>query len=97
MMRFFTACVRNGRLTLDEPSDLAEGTLLELVATEDVLSDRGNLLHVVNEEELAALDRELDASFEEEASGQLIDTEDAIADLKPLRDESLSRLPPPHR
>jgi hypothetical protein len=26
MMRFFTAQVRNGRLVLDEPTDLTEGT-----------------------------------------------------------------------
>lgn len=45
--------------------------------------------YFLNEEELAALDseldRELDASFEEEASGQLIDAEDAIADLKSFK------------
>jgi hypothetical protein len=58
-MRFFTACVRNGRLTLDEPTDLAEGTRFELVAAEDVLSNRGDLLPVMNDEELADLDRDL--------------------------------------
>jgi hypothetical protein len=43
-MCFFTAHVHNGRLVLDEPTDLPEGTLFELVSTDDVLINGGDLL-----------------------------------------------------
>ena len=82
MMRFFDACVRNGRLTLDVPTDLEEGTVLELVSTDDILANGGDLLDL---EERAKLDRELEASFDEEAEGKLIDAPDALAELRALR------------
>jgi hypothetical protein len=82
------ALVRNRRLVLDAPMELPNGSLVELVSLDDVLATGGYLL---NEEELAALDSELDASFEEETSGQLIDAEDAIVELKSLGDGSLPR------
>lgn len=61
-MRFFDACVRNGRLVLDAPTDLAEATLVELVSTDDVLSNGGDLLDA---DERAALDRDLGALIAE--------------------------------
>jgi len=82
MMRFFDACVRNGRLTLDVPTDLEEGTVLELVSADDILANGGDLLDL---EERAKLDRELEASFDEEAEGKLIDAPDALAELRALR------------
>jgi len=81
-MRFFDACVRNGRLTLDVPTDLEEGTVLELVSADDILANGGDLLDL---EERAKLDRELEASFDEEAEGKLIDAPDALAELRALR------------
>jgi hypothetical protein len=121
-LHVFKACMRNGRLIFDEPTNLPEGASVELVSDDTVVWWRpldpsalrllsngsidapmelpdGSLVeffslddvlatggYFLNEEELAALDseldRELDASFEEEASGQLIDAEDAIADLR---------------
>jgi hypothetical protein len=37
MMRFLNAKVRSGRLTLDEPTELPDGTLVELVSTDTVV------------------------------------------------------------
>ena len=79
LMRFFTACVRNGRLTLDEPTDLAEGTLLELVLTEHALNNGGDLLDAA---ERAELDRDLEASFDETEAGETIDLAEAMAELR---------------
>jgi hypothetical protein len=84
MMRFFTAQVRNGRLVLDEPTDLTEGTLLELVSTEDVLSNGGDLLDA---EERAELAQDLEVSIVEEEAGQLVDAADALADLRARRSD----------
>ncbi len=81
-MRFFTACVRNGRLTLDEPTDLAEGSLLELVSTDDVLSNGGDLLDA---EERAELAKELAAADAEVEAGELIDAADFLAELRALK------------
>jgi hypothetical protein len=78
-MRFFTAHVRNGRLMVDELTDLPEGTHLELVSVDDVVNNGGDLLDA---EERTKLDRELEASFDEEAAGLLIDAADALADLR---------------
>jgi len=78
-MRFFTVHVRNGRLVLDEPTDLPENTLLELVSTEDILVNGGDLLDA---EERAALDRELAASIAEADAGETIDWDDAITELR---------------
>jgi hypothetical protein len=81
-MRFFHACVRSGRLVLDEPTDLAEGTLLELVSCDDVLSNGGDLLDV---HERGALERELEAACAEVDAGETIDFAEAMAELRAKR------------
>jgi len=78
-MQPLKAHVRNGRLLLDEPTDLPEGEVVELVQLDDVLANGGDDL---DDEERAALRRELEASFAEQEAGQLIDLADAIADLR---------------
>jgi hypothetical protein len=67
---------------LDEPTNLPEGEVVELVLLNDVLAAGGDDL---DDEERAALQRELEASFDEEEAGQLIDAADAIADLRTRR------------
>jgi len=84
MMRFLTADVRNGRSILDDPTDLPDGTDLELVSADDVENNGGDLLYA---EERAELRQELEASFAEEDGGQLIDVADVIADLKAHREK----------
>ena len=63
------AHVRNRRLVLDAPMELPDGSLVELFSLDDVVATGGYLL---NEEELAVLDseldRELEASFDEEVT-----------------------------
>lgn len=81
-MQPFKSHVRNGRLLLDEPTNLPEGEVVELVLLNDVLAAGGDDL---DDEERAALQRELEASFAEEESGQLIDAADAIEDLRTRR------------
>jgi len=78
MMGFFIAHVRNGRLVLDEPVNLPDGTLLELVSV-----DHGS--DPLDAEERAEFAQDLEASLTEEEAGQLIDVVDAIADLKTRR------------
>jgi hypothetical protein len=64
---------------LDEPTDLPDGTAVELVSIDDVVASGGYLM---DDETRAVFDRELEASFAEEEAGELIDAADAIADLK---------------
>ena len=78
-MRYFNACVRNERLILEEPTGLPEGTLLELVSTDDVLNNGGDLLDL---EERAALALELDAADAEINAGETIDLAEAMAELR---------------
>jgi hypothetical protein len=82
MMQPLKAQVRNGRLVLDEPTDLPEGEIVELVPLNDILGMEGDDL---DDEERAELNRDLEASFVEEEAGQLIDAADAIADLRNTR------------
>jgi hypothetical protein len=65
MNGFHIAIVRNGRLVLDEPVDLPDGTLLELVAVDHSRDP-------LDAEERAELAQELEASFAEEDTGELI-------------------------
>jgi len=43
-MRAFKAKVRDGRLLLDEPTDLPEGEVLELVPLDEVIAVGGDYL-----------------------------------------------------
>jgi hypothetical protein len=81
-MQPLSARVRNGRLLLDEPTDLPEGDVVDLVQLDEALASGGDDL---DEEERAALRCEIEASFAEEEAGQLIDAADAIADLRTRR------------
>ncbi len=66
-MEALKAVVRNGRLVLDEPTDLPEGAVVELAVVDD--GDDPELL------------AELDASAEDEQAGRLVDMKDVIARL----------------
>jgi hypothetical protein len=65
------AVVKNGRLVLDEPTDLPEGSEVEVAV---VLDD--------DEPELLA---ELNVSAEDEKAGRLVDLKDVIARLGSTR------------
>lgn len=70
-MSALKAVVRNGRLILDEPTDLPEGVEVEIA--------------VVLEHEHAELHAELDASEEDEKSGRLVDMKQVVARLGSTR------------
>jgi len=69
--------VRNGRLIVDEPTDLPEGTVLDLVQ-----DDEGDDL---TEEERKALHAEIRASVRSAKKGRLRHAADVIADLRARR------------
>jgi hypothetical protein len=81
-MQALKAHVHNGRLVLDEPTDLPEGEVVELVPLDEVLARGGDYL---DDEERAALHRELEASFAEAKAGQLIDADEVLAELRAAR------------
>lgn len=67
------AQVKNGRIVLDEPTDLPEGEVVYLVAAD------------LGDEERAALQEDLRESIEEMRRGDLIDADDALAVLRAHR------------
>jgi hypothetical protein len=66
--------VKNGRLVVDVPTELPEGTVLDLV-----IFDEGDDL---DDEERRALDDSLAESVEQEKRGELIDAEEFIRELR---------------
>ena len=68
------ARVRQGRLVVDEPTDLPEGTELQLLPL-----DPGDWL---DEEERAALHEALRASGADVEAGRLVDAEEILRELR---------------
>lgn len=78
----FKAHVRNGRLLLDEPTALPDGAIVELLPVDEVLANGGDYL---DDDERAALHRELEASIAEAKAGHLVDASEVIAELRTMR------------
>ena len=78
-MQVLKAHVQNGHLVLDEPTDLPEGEVVEPVTLADALASGADDL---DDEERAALHRELEASIEEADAGQTVDLAEALAELR---------------
>ena len=75
-MQPLRARVKNGRLVLDEPTDLPEGEVVNLVPADvDDMSD----------DERASLDAALAVSLEQMKHGQLLDADEALAKLRARR------------
>jgi hypothetical protein len=81
-MHAIKAIVSNGRLVVNEPTDLPEGKVVELVPLDEVLASGGDYL---DDEERAALHRELEASVAESDAGELIDADQVLAELRAMR------------
>lgn len=81
MQQPFRARVRNGRLVLDEPTDLPEGEEVALVRadTDDGMGDD------LSEDERKQLDESIATSFEQAKNGQLIDADEVLARLRAIR------------
>jgi hypothetical protein len=70
-MQPLRARVRNGRLLLDEPTDLPEGAEVELVPSDDM-----------DDEERAELHRSLDEGIAQAEAGDLVDGPAFLASLR---------------
>ena len=79
MMQALKAQVKNGRLVLDEPTDLPEGEVVELVPVDDILASGGDYL---DNEERERLHRSIEQGIEDFEKG---DTEDAFEFLARLK------------
>ncbi len=75
-MQPLRAHVHNGRLVLDEPTDLPEGEVVELVP----LDDDG-----MEDDEREALHDSIRESIEQMNNGQLIDADEVLARLRAHR------------
>ena len=78
MVQQVKARVRNGRLVLDEPTDLPEGTEVTLSITDDDVDE-------MTDEERAELRAELQASVAEMKAGQGIDADVVLAELRAMK------------
>ena len=78
-MQPLKARVHNGRLVLDEPTELPEGEIVELVPRGTVLDDE------FDDEERAHLRQALDEGIEQMKAGQTIDLAEAMAELRAHR------------
>ena len=81
-MQPLRARVRHGRLVLDEPTDLPEGKVVEVVLLEDVLAERELVLDDAERERLHESLRE---SIEQMKAGNTIDGAEALAELRAHR------------
>lgn len=75
-MQPLKAHVKNGRLLLDEPTDLPEGEVIELVPadTDEMDADEREALH-----------ESLSVSIEQMKNGELIDADEVLARLRARR------------
>ncbi len=81
-MHALKAQVKNGRLVLDEPTDLPEGEVVELVPVDEVLANGGDYLDA---EERERLHDSLRESIEQMKGGQLTEAAEALAELRAHR------------
>ncbi len=77
-MRSVKAKVQNGRLVVDEPTTLPDGTVIELVPA-DAIEDDG-----LDDEERARLHDALDQAWQEVQAGQGIPAEQVIDELRSM-------------
>ena len=78
-MQALKARVENGRLKLDEPTDLPEGQLIELVPLAEVFLNGGDDL---DDEERAELHQSIREGIEDMEVGRTVDAKTAIAALR---------------
>ena len=76
-METLRARVRNGRLVLDEPTSLPEGTEIELA-----VADPGDDL---DDDQRARLHESIERGIDDARAGRTIPAEDVIAELKKRR------------
>ena len=77
-MQPLKAHVKNGRLTLDEPTDLPEGQVVYLQLIDGIVGNDDE----VDEDDRPALHAELEASIAEADAGQTEDFATVLAELR---------------
>lgn len=83
-MQPLKAKVHNGRLVLDEPTDLPEGEVVDLVPVDEVLAHGGDYL---DDDERQRLHDSLRRSIEQMKAGQLIEADAAMPEDELRLDE----------
>ncbi len=73
------AIVHNGRLVMDDPTDLPEGEVIELVPVDDVLAAGGDYL---DEEERERLRDAIDRGLEDVKAGRTVEASKVIERLR---------------
>ncbi len=74
------AHVQNGRLVLDEPTDLPEGAVVELVRADEALL--GDDLDDLDDEERARLHQAIDRGLDDVKAGRTVDAAQVIQELR---------------
>ena len=80
------AHVQNGRLVLDEPTDLPEGEVVELVPVDEVLARGGDYL---DDEERQRLHESLHRGLADVKAGRTVEASKVIEKLRGRATESL--------
>ena len=78
-MHALKARVENGRIKLDEPTDLPEGQLVELVPLDEVLMGGGDDL---DDKDRVALHESIREGIADLEAGRTVDAKNAIAKLR---------------
>jgi len=73
------AVVKGGKLIVDEPTDLPEGEVIELVPLDEVLANGGDYL---DDEERKRLHTSLREGIRQMRAGETIDSAIALAELR---------------
>ncbi len=77
------AHVKNGRLVLDEPTDLPDGEVVELVPLDEVLARGGDYL---DDEERARLHASIERGIEDSKAGRVVDAQEFMTKLRARTD-----------
>ena len=78
-MHALKAQVKNGRLVLDEPTDLPEGEVVELIPVDEVLANGGDYL---DDEERERLHASIRRGLEDVKAGRTIEATQVISKLR---------------
>ncbi len=73
------AQVQNGRLVLDEPTDLPDGEVVELVPVDEVLANGGDYL---DDEERQRLHQSIERGLEDVKAGRTVEASKVIERLR---------------
>ena len=78
-MQPLKAHVKNGRLLLDEPTELPEGEVIELVPLDEVLANGGDYL---DDAERERLHQSIERGLEDAKAGRTVDARQVIDELR---------------